>query len=195
AREFAQSSIRARLLGAAGALAAGVFLVRGVPRLSDFVIARDSPVLPGARHFELMIEGTSPARCELVAGVLTGLGPKWASLRTTSESPSPGETAQITCSIPAPAPGDSIAVRLYDPDAPKWTRGRRIERVTVDGVESLQRRMGSAAGNPTLVIPAQAFEGRPSVSIGVSLEALPDATEEGGRDASFRFEFIRRSGD
>jgi hypothetical protein len=189
--EFARSSMARRAAFALLALAPAALLLLGVPRLTEFVVRRDSPVLPGVRRFSLYVEGAGVARCELRSGALTGLGPRWAALRTTGENPAPGEIARVACALPKLGAGDSLVLLLHEPFAPAGMGAARTVRVELDGRELSRAEM---AGNAAV----RSFEisGRPDGSpseLAVELVAGPSSPgARSGRDASIQFEFERR---
>ena len=190
-RELAHCSLRHRLLGLAGASSTSLLLLLAVPRLTNFVVRHDSPVLQGVRRFELHLDGGGIVRCELVSGALTGIGPKWASLRTTPEEPSPRDLAKVTCELPASRPGETQVLNLYDPNVLEGIDTQRTERIHVNGRETLRRDMtvGSVA---TQIISGETAAVEQPSTISIELIPGPGAAAMGrGRDASVRFDFVR----
>src|SRR5262249_37746949 len=119
----------------AGALAAAAILFFATPKLAAFVMARDSPVLPGVRTFT-MRAGACPIRCELSSGDVTGMAPGWTRLQTP---------ARVTCALPVLEPSDRLALRIEGPG--------RSTKVLVDGNEVIP--VPTVNGAPEILLSPQ----------------------------------------
>ena len=121
---------RRRLMVAVLALAVAVAMKAGVPRLAEFIVRRDTRVLPGVERFSLRIEGGGSAECHLERGAVMGLGPKWAAFGTVTGDA--GE-ARVSCAVAPQDPGGGLRLILRDPTASYGTNARRRVRVSVGG--------------------------------------------------------------
>ncbi|HKD19015.1 MAG TPA: hypothetical protein VKG23_14275 [Thermoanaerobaculia bacterium] len=127
--EWPGMSRRRRGLVAALALAVAVAIKAGVPRLAEFVVRRDTHVLPGVERFSLRIDGGGSAECRLERGAVMGLGPKWAAFGTIADDQG---VARVSCVVTPPDPGGAVRLMLRDPTASYGTSSRRRIRVSVD---------------------------------------------------------------
>jgi hypothetical protein len=195
-RELARGSLRLRLAAIAGSAVTCLLLVLGVPPLADFVVRHDSPVLQGIRRFDLRIGDEGVAQCELGKGVLTGIGPHWASLRTAREDPVPGDIAQAVCAIPALDAGETLVLNARDPFAPEGIGAQRTEQILVDGREVLRRQMTGDGALATQNIDSEDPVGQTASAVSIEILASSGrAVGTRGRDASLRFEFARAVGE
>jgi len=191
-RALASGSLRIRLAAIAGTAATCLLLVLGVPSLADFVVRHDSPVLQGIRRFNLRVHDEGVAQCELGQGVLTGIGPHWASLRTAREEPVPGDFAQTVCAVPALNRGETLVLNAQDPYVPGGTGAPRTERILVDGREVFRRQMTGDGAPARQNIGSKDPVGQPASVVSIEILASSGkAVGTRGRDASLRFEFTR----
>ena len=176
-RALASGSLRIRLAAIAGTAATCLLLVLGVPSLADFVVRHDSPVLQGIRRFNLRVDDEGVAQCELSQGVLTGIGPHWATLRTAREEPVPGDVAQTVCATPALDPGETLVLNAQDPYAPEGTGAPRTERILVDGREVLRRQMTGDGAQARLNIGSKDPVGPPASVVSIEILASSGGAE------------------
>ena len=191
-RALASGSLRIRLAAIAGTAATCLLLVLGVPSLADFVVRHDSPVLQGIRQFNLRVDDEGVVQCELGQGVLTGIGPHWATLRTAREEPVPGDVAQAVCATPALEPGETLVLNAQDPYTPGGMGAPRTERILVDGREVFRRQMTGDGAQAERNIGSKDPVGQPASVVSIEILASSgQAVGTRGRDASLRFEFAR----
>jgi len=171
------------LLAVAAAVAA--LLLVATPPLRALARRKDETPLP-IRRFPLAMAGGGFADCSVESGRLTGFEWGRARLALASESPPPGETARVTCDLPAaPAP---LRLRLEDAYAPSGYTGRIVERVASDGRELLRHDIGGPEGATWLEVP---LEGGSRVTIEI-LALRPDPGWAWGAASAAGFEIGRR---
>jgi hypothetical protein len=85
------------------------------------------------------------------SGRLAGFEWGRARLALASQSPPPGESARVTCELPAA--GAPLRLRLEDAYAPAGFTGRVVERVATDEGELLRHDIGGPEGAAWLEVP------------------------------------------
>jgi hypothetical protein len=132
------------------ALAAAAFLFLATPSLRALARRKDeSP--PEIRQFPLAIVGDGFAECRIESGRLTFFVWRRGYLGFASESPTPDESARVTCELPA-AHGP-LRLKLQTGYAPSGDAGHVLERVEADGRELLSRDLAGPQDTNLLELP------------------------------------------
>jgi hypothetical protein len=187
AAELEASSPRERWGLAALALGTCGLLFFGVAPLASFVVRHDRALLPGVHHFTLRVDGGGKARCELTAGAVSGLGPRWASLRMASDEPTPGEVARTSCVLPDAIRDESLIVHVqgfHEPGA-----ARMVERIEVDGREAFRGDL--SAEEKTVEIGVRETPLQPPTVV-IELIACDAGDGRSSRANSLSYRFSRR---
>src|SRR6185369_6145508 len=146
--ERASRRERAGLLVLAAAVAG--LLLAATPPLRALARRKDEAPLP-IRRFPLALGNGGFAECTVDAGRLAAIEWGRARLSLASESPPPGESARVTCELPAG--GGDRTLRLEDAYAPSGYTGRVVDRVAADGRELLLHDVGGPEGATWLSVP------------------------------------------
>jgi hypothetical protein len=139
---------RARFLGVAAAVAA--FLLLATPPLRALARRKDEAPLP-VRRFPLAMAGGGVAECRVDSGRIVALEWRRGHLALASTSPSTGESARVTCELPA-AHGP-LRLKLEPALAPSGSADHVVERVEADGHELLSHDFTAAQGAGLLDLP------------------------------------------
>lgn len=138
--------------------ATALVLLVGTPKLAAFVLRHDPPVLPGVRRFALRAGAACEVRCELEAGLVTGLTPSWVRLQVGNDGTTTPEAARVTCAIPVLPDGESMDLEVFDVAPPHGSPDAAVAKIVLDGrevpLESLAA--GSTPGSRALRISGSA---------------------------------------
>jgi hypothetical protein len=132
------------------ALAAAAFLFLATPPLRALARRKDEPPLQ-IRQFPLAIVDDGFAECRIESGQLTFFVWRRGYLGFSSRSPTPGESARVTCELPA-AHGP-LRLKLETAYAPSGQPGHVVERVEADGRELLSRDLAGPQDTNVLELP------------------------------------------
>lgn len=180
----------------AAALAVGILgavaLTWAAPRLDAAVRRRDTDF---QRLYRFSIGGPEGSlNCVIARGRLVGLIGSIATLEPLHRDPAPGEVAAADCALVA-STATSWTLRVHDAYAPGGLPGRMLQRVLVDGAETLSHDLGDPAGEGWQEIPLGSPA--PGVRTPVRIELLalqPDPGASWGRAAITQFQLVTSGG-
>ena len=190
ARLLPRVAMRGRVVLGFLALAVPVALRAAVPRLDAAVLARDRDDARAYR-FPLQVPGLRDlVWCDMDSGLLPVLEWERATIRIRADDPAPGDRARAICTLPSVPAGRRLVLRFEDAYGAGGLPGRVVQRVEIDGRESLSHDVSDEPFAGWLEVPVA--DGGSAAGRRVTFELLavkPDPGWRWGAVTQSAFEF------
>ncbi len=178
-----------RYLAFAGAVA--VALVFTVPPLHALAVAKDEAPHRVPRFPLALPGGKAFAECSMESGRLVTLAFNLGRIALQNSTASPGESARVTCLLPAGPPDPPLTFRAEDPFAAGALPGRILEKVSIDGVEVLSHDLSAEPGTGWLEVPLTRDGQTPTRVTFEILAVRPDPGWAWGAASAANFELVQ----